>query len=166
MDRISASTLMLSTTSTILAWKVCIFNCQDQSSRINWVTNKTNNALQRSDLVPMTASIGWKNHFRVINSVFCDHLNTVGYILLYASVLWIFVSGSRRSFKNCLTVSLRLRLGHHTIIYFTSLKRKFSFFVWIVYQLKDRWKMEFELWVGFKKKCASWPKHKEAGDLQ
>ena len=24
--------------------------------------------------------------------------------------------------------------------------------------------MEFELWVGFQKKCASWPKHKEAGE--
>ena len=166
MDRISASTLMLSTTSTILAWKVCIFNCQDQSSRINWVTYKANNALQWSGLVPMTASIGWKNHFRVINSVFCDHLNTVGYILLYASVLWIFVSGARSSFKNGLTVSWRLRFGHHTLTYFTSLKRKSSFFVWIVYQLKDRCEMEFELWVGFRKKCASWPKHKDAADLQ
>ena len=26
--------------------------------------------------------------------------------------------------------------------------------------------MEFELWVGFRKKCASWPKHKDAADLQ
>ena len=80
MDRISASTLMLSTTSTILAWKVCIFNCQDQSSRINWVTYKANNALQWSDLIPMTASIGWKNHFRVINSVF----ETTVLVILYS----------------------------------------------------------------------------------
>ena len=80
-DPISALTLMSSTiSSTILAWKVCICNCQDQSSRINWVTNKTNNALQRSGLVPMTASIGWKNHFRVINSVF----ETTVLVILYS----------------------------------------------------------------------------------
>ena len=79
---------------------------------------------------------------------------------------FLFQGHGNCCFKKGLTVSWRLRLGHHTLISFTSLKRKSSFFVWIVYQLKDRCEMEFELWVGFRKKCASWPKHKDAADLQ
>ena len=106
-----------------------------------------------------------KNHFRVINSVF----ETTVLVILYSMQVFsqfLFQGHGNCCFKKGLTVSWRLRLGHHTLLSFTSLKRKSSFFVWIVYQLKDRCEMEFGLWVGFQKKCASWPKHKEAGDLQ